>query len=162
MPNTLTYNIASMRLSGTVGATAVDVIAHSGGRGGTKTPGAAHPILKNNPFLTHVKRDEKKPSTIGGPLPQGTYHLVIHEKRKGWIRLIPDDYTARSIALKNRDGGFAIHKRGERGSDGCIVPNDSAIVDKLIEELKKSKEPVNMKVIAVGDIDYYEKLLRMV
>jgi hypothetical protein len=68
----------------------------------------------------------------------GKYKLVLHESRKNWIRLIPFDQ-----AMYGRDG-FAIHGRGQRGSDGCIVPTDFLVVLKLcsaLDGLAKSGQP---------------------
>lgn len=154
----LAYNIASMRLSGTIDGTEINAIAWSGGRGGTKTAGADSLIIKNNPFLTGLKHDEKKKESIGGPLPMGIYSLRLHESKSNWIRLIGKDIT-------NAHGrsGFAIHGRGPEGSQGCIVPDDFKVVQsiyKLVKARKDAAKPeILLKVYAIGDLDYYEKLL---
>lgn len=152
----LSYNIASMRLQGVVDGFEVSVIAYSGGRGGSKTPGASNSIIVNNPFLTGLKLNvaKKNEGSVGGALPMGIYSLSLHENKKNWIRLNPVNV----VNMKGRDG-FAIHGRGERGSDGCIVPSDFEVVKKLCELLaerkKKSQGSVYLKVYAVGDLDFF-------
>jgi hypothetical protein len=49
------FNIASGKSSDKVGAYAFEINAFSGGRGGSKTKGAVHPAIVNNPLLTHMK-----------------------------------------------------------------------------------------------------------
>lgn len=154
----LVYNIASMRLQGFIDGLEVNVIAYSGGRGGSKIPGAANSMVVNNPFLTGLKFVESKKSkgSVGGALPMGIYSLSLHEKKKNWIRLNP----LYVVSMKGRNG-FAIHGRGERGSDGCIVPSDFEVVKKLCEIIgernKKNKSSVLLKVYAVGDLDFFIK-----
>jgi hypothetical protein len=154
----LTYNIASQRLYGIVDNETIDAIAYSGGRGGTKIPHAHNGIIMNNPFLTGVKLDENNKNSMGGPLPMGYYILQPHEYKINWIRLNPC-----SGNFMNKRNGFAIHGRGQRGSDGCIVPKDFSIVQKLYkiskEKLIGNKAPLLLRVYAVGDMDYFEKLI---
>lgn len=144
----LTYNILEHSLTGAIDGTRINAKAVSGGRAGSKTDGAVNPLLANNPYLTGVKLSGGTP---GGTLPQGTYTLRTHEKRKNWIRLVP-----RSGAMHGR-AGFAIHGRGKRGSDGCIVPWDFHNV-LLLYKLTKAREAEGasaptLEVIAVGDAD---------
>lgn len=156
----LTYNIAEMRLTGNIDGNPIDARAYSGGRGGSKTTGAVNPIVINNPFLTSLKENSKK-NIVGGPLPMGVYTLKLHEARQNWIRLIPQNV----ISMHNRDG-FAIHGRGPEGSQGCIVPQDFAIVQKLYKLVKerrdKKEAPITIRVYATGDLDYYQNKLRIV
>jgi hypothetical protein len=54
--------------------------------------------------------------------------------------------------------GFAIHGRGTRGSDGCIVPTDFPVVQllcKLAETRQKAGKPeIELSVVAIGaDVD---------
>jgi hypothetical protein len=60
--------------------------------------------------------------------------------------------------MHNRDG-FAIHGRGQRGSDGCIVPENFRVVLELLDaakfRAKKGISPLILEVIAVGDLDYF-------
>jgi hypothetical protein len=147
----LLFNIATARFSGKVGDFAFDVKAWSGGRGGTKTRGAAHPVIVNNPLLTAMKLKGHRATDHGGPLPLGLYTLVPHEREQDWIRLIPSNLNA----MHGRDG-FAIHGRGPRGSDGCIVPEDFSVVQRLYA-LSRENSSIVLEVKAVGDIDYFQK-----
>lgn len=154
----ITFNIASGRLSGIVGDYKFDIHAFSGGRGGSKKKGAVHPVIVNNPLLTHMKLHGHGDFDYAGALPMGLYTLKSHESKSNWIRLIPD----KENYMRSRDG-FAIHGRGPRGSDGCIVPNDFSIVTKLFELTKKynaAGNEITLEVIAVGDIDYFERIIR--
>ncbi len=62
----------------------------------------------------------------GGPLPPGRYRLVHREKHKTFGEciflnpLVIDEIPG--ITEYRRRDGFFIHGRGDRGSDGCIVP----------------------------------------
>ena len=152
----LTYNIVEHSLSGTIDGVTITAYAVSGGRAGSKTKGAVNPFLANNPYLTGVKMKDKIP---GGPLIMGKYKLRTHESKANWIRLVPFSENN----MKNRDG-FAIHGRGKRGSDGCIVPTDFNIV-KLLHSLLKAREKAakpapTLAVIAVGDLDFIDKKLK--
>ncbi len=152
----LTYNVVEMRLTGSIDGYNIDATAYSGGRAGSKQRGVVHPILANNPFATGVKLTKDNP---GGTLPLGTYQLKTHEKRKNWIRLNPVTGTN----LKGR-AGFAIHGRGARGSDGCIVPEDFHAVlsiHALLQTRERAGRPApTLEVVAIGDIDMIEKTMR--
>ena len=152
----LTYNIVEMTLTGFLDGYRVNDRAYSGGRAGSKTSGVVNPILANNPFLTGVKLSKLNP---GGTLPLGACELRTHEKHPNWIRLNPIAGTN----LKGRSG-FAIHGRGPRGSDGCIVPHDFNSVVK-IHTLVQARErahrpPPTLEVVAIGDIDMIEKRMQ--
>jgi hypothetical protein len=110
----LAYNIMEELLVGSVDGTSISAHVVSGGRAGSKTAGAVNPFLANNPYATGVKQAGRAP---GGPLILGRYRLKTHESKPSWIRLLPFDESA----MHGRSG-FAIHGRGPRGSDGCIVP----------------------------------------
>lgn len=155
------YNIATGRLSGKVGDYSFVGFAWSGGRGGSKTVGAVHPTILNNPFLTSLKLkgDGIDNPNYAGPLPMGTYVLRNHESKPNWIRLLPTNPTA----MHGRDG-FAIHGRGLRGSDGCIVPEDFRIVQELyrcVNEYFKLGRSIQLEVIAVGDLDVFLKRIEL-
>jgi hypothetical protein len=152
----LTYNIVEELLTGIVDGTAISAHVVSGGRAGSKTAGAVNPFLANNPYATSVKKTVTIP---GGPLIMGKYTLKTHESRANWIRLMPFGENA----MHGRDG-FAIHGRGPRGSDGCIVPTDFAMVQ-LLHGLVKAREHKGLPgptlaVIAVGDLDFIEGRLK--
>ena len=153
----IVFNIASGKLSGTVGDYTFEIFAFSGGRGGSKKDGVVHPAIVNNPLLTHMKLQGHGEFDYAGALPMGLYTLKNHEKTHNWIRLMPD----KDNYMGKRDG-FAIHGRGPRGSDGCIVPNDFSIVTKLYALSKKfsdAGQKITLEVKAVGDIDYFERLI---
>jgi hypothetical protein len=151
-PPELIYNIASGLLVGRIGNTSISASAGSGGRAGSRTAGALNWWLANNPFATGVKLGTDK-SHPGGPLPLGKYRIVPHEKRKEMLRLLPFDPRQ----MHGRDG-MLIHGRGSRGSDGCIVPTDFAVVQLLCSLIRARQEAgqpaVVLQVIAQGqDLD---------
>lgn len=148
-PTDLTFNILEQRLSGAIDGYIISASAVSGGRAGSKTKGAVNSLLANNPYLTGVKLTKDTP---GGALPIGRYYLKTHEKKENWIRVLPIGTQGN----KKRDG-FAIHGRGRRGSDGCIVPMDFHNVQ-LIAKLCKAREIAGglaptIAVVAIGDAD---------
>lgn len=148
----LTYNIASGLLSGAIDGRQVFAHAGSGGRAGTRTEGGLNWWLANNPFATRV-RLPKNSSHPGGPLPMGIYEIVLHEHHKSWLRLIPLD-----PGFMHGRNGMAIHGRGDRGSDGCIVPADFAVVTLVCELVMKRKQAngraPRLQVVAIGqDLD---------
>jgi hypothetical protein len=148
----LTYNIASGQLTGRIDGVSISASAGSGGRSGTKTAGALNWWLANNPLATGVKLSSDK-SRPGGPLPLGEYKVVLHESRQNWLRLVPLD----EAAMHGRSG-MAIHGRGPRGSDGCIVPTDFAVVTQLCRLIRNRNSAgganVVLEVVAIGqDLD---------
>ncbi len=142
----LKYNIAEAMLYGKIENLEIREFAGSGGRSMTKTRGAENWLLENNWEMTFVKKTKDHP---GGPLPRGRYKMVIHESRANWIRLIPLAGTY----MGGRDG-MAIHGRGPRGSDGCIVPLDFNVVLKLVQKLKEIDYNPILEVIVEGDLTY--------
>jgi hypothetical protein len=65
--------------------------------------------------------------------------------------------------MKGR-AGFAIHGRGQRGSDGCIVPQDFDNVLN-IHALLKTREKAGraaptLDVVAIGDIDMIQQRMQ--
>ena len=151
----LGYNILEQVLVGEIDGVSINAQAGSGGRAGSKTAGAVNPFLANNPYLTHVK---KRGKGAGGALIMGKYSLKTHESRANWIRLIPFEENN----MKGRDG-FAIHGRGARGSDGCIVPTEFSLV-KLLHKLVLNREQAGkpapiLVVYAIGDSDSYDQKL---
>lgn len=152
----LAYNIVENLLVGKIDGVSISSQAVSGGRAGSKTPGAINPLLANNPYATRVKKQGNSP---GGPIIMGKYRLKTHESKQSWIRLLPFSENM----MGNRDG-FAIHGRGKRGSDGCIVPADFNVVQ-LIYSLVKAREDAGkpeptLAVFAIGDFDYIDRKLK--
>jgi len=117
-----------------------------------------NPLLANNPYATGVK---KKGTMPGGPTIMGKYQLKTHESKQNWIRLVPFSENL----MHGRDG-FAIHGRGMRGSDGCIVPTDFNVVQmiySLVEAREQEKKPApTLAVVAIGDLDYIERKLKAI
>ena len=145
----LTFNIVEQSLVGVIDGTTINARAVSGGRAGSKLASAVNPLLANNPYLTSVKLSD---ATSGGTLPLGDYVLKTHESRENWIRVLP----AEGSSTGDRSG-FAIHGRGRRGSDGCIVPMDFHNV-LTIHRLCRAREaagsaPPTLAVVAIGDVD---------
>jgi len=155
MDTDLTYNIVEELLTGKIDGVWISAHVVSGGRAGTKTRGAVNPFLANNPFATGVKLTKKRP---GGPLVLGRYRLRTHESRASWIRLLPFAENH----MRGRDG-FAIHGRGPRGSDGCLVPTDFTVVQLLyllVKEREAAGAPApTLAVVAIGDLDTIERRL---
>lgn len=151
----LVFNIVEQRLTGTLDRVIFNDHAVSGGRAGTKLAGAANPFIANNPFATRIKLS---PSVPGGPLPLCRFTLQIHETRQNWIRLLP----APGQNLGGRSG-FAIHGRGERGSDGCIVPMNFEVVKqlhRLTAARAAAQQPApTLQVIATGDLGRFEAMM---
>lgn len=149
----LTYNIVEENLRGMVGGVTINCLAGSGGRAGTKTKDAYNPFLANNALATHVHTGAHS----FGPLPQGSYYMVPHEKDAHMVRLNP--FSTNQMFGRS---GFLIHGRGKIGSHGCIVPYDFANVSKIClgvqRAVKNGQQPV-LQVIAVGtDIDRRDRL----
>ena len=150
----LTSNICDCKLSGAIDGTQILAHAVSGGRAGSKTDGAVNELIANNPFTYKMKLEH---GGVGGVLPITEYVLRTHEdrvKRPNWIRLVP----LHPEKMANRNG-MAIHGRGPRGSDGCIVPTDFNIVIKiynLVDSMEKAgKSGPTLAVVAIGDLEYY-------
>lgn len=114
----LTYYIFEGLLVGTVNGKSVHILAACGGRAGSKTEGVVDGHVANNPYQTPRKIP---PYPTGGPLPTGVYSIdkpLPNYKGNGpWAHLHPRPGNQMFGRVK-----FAIHGRGPRGSDGCIVP----------------------------------------
>ena len=151
----LIFNMAEQTLTGKIGDTYISARAVSGGRAGSKKKGAVNPLMANNPFSAGIKKTKNNP---GGAIPLRKFSLKTHESRKNWIRLLP----LAGEDLAGRDG-FAIHGRGQRGSDGCIVPTDFHVVlliHKLVKACEEAGKPApTLAAVAIGDIDRFEKLM---
>lgn len=149
----LTYNIVAERLVGSIDGVRIDASAGSGGRAGSKVPGATNWQLQNNPLATHVGGAKSRGTDHFGPIPTGTYTLKVHESRPNWIRLVPD---AGNVMFGRE--GFAIHGRGQVGSHGCIVPTEPNVILQLISILRTRESrhapAARLAVVAIGsDVD---------
>lgn len=149
----LIYNIAEAQLRGALDGLLIDLIAVSGGRAGTTTPGAENYFLENNPLATHVDYPRH---AYGGPIPLGQYWMRRHEPpHVRRIRLLPFPLTD---TFRRKD--FLIHGQGPIGSQGCIVfsHKDMPVLDQILHliDLRKRanrSEPV-LEVVAIGaDLD---------
>jgi len=134
----LTYYIFEGILVGQAGGKSFHIFALSGGGGGSKStkPGWVAGGVVNNPYMTGLKeRDTKSGHRHGGPLPVGRYTIAKPEANHGgkgrWATLVPDPWNV----MMNR-AGFAIHGRGQHGSDGCIVPTNPADFQRLMDALE--------------------------
>jgi hypothetical protein len=152
----LAYNIVEQILDGSIDGVSISAHAVAGGRAGSKMRGVVNPLLANNPYATGVKA--VKPKT-GGPLVMGRYYMKTKKNTQNWITLEP----FADNEMKGRSG-FAIHGRGPRGSDGCIVPTDFNMVQeiyKLVKAREKAGSPApTLAVIAAGDLDFIERRLQ--
>lgn len=155
----LTYNIVEQLLTGSLdGKSKIrPTTAYSGGRAGSTQHNVVNSMLANNPFGTSVMKVKKGDTTIGGPLPMGLYELKTYEKKEHrYIRLNPIQGTH----LAKR-GGFLIHGRGPRGSDGCIVPHDAKTVGEIYDAVQNreraKRPPLTLEVVATGDIETIER-----
>lgn len=151
----LVFNMVEQTLTGKIGDTHVSARAVSGGRAGSKKKGAVNPLMANNPFSTGIKKTKDQP---GGAIPLRKFSLRTHESRKNWIRLLP--LAGENLGARD---GFAIHGRGQRGSDGCIVPTDFHVVlllHRLVKDLEQAGKPApTLAVVAIGDLARYENLM---
>ena len=152
----ITFNLGDGSLKGYVDQTPISTFAKSGGRGNTKTEGAEVNLLVNNVFSAGVKHTTK--DTVGGSLPIGFYQITPHEKKERqklcMTRRTPLDVPN----LHNRDG-LLIHGRGQRGSDGCVVPLDFEVVQDIyhcaVKRQQERRKPLILEVVAVGqDLDW--------
>lgn len=145
----LKFNIVDGLLQGFLGGNRFSLSCGSGGRAGTKTPGAELWHLSGNPLATHIGGPQSKNTHIFGPLPIGHYTLSTREKKENWI-----DLTPMSGTITFGRSGFAIHGRGAVGSHGCIVVNDFAQITKIyglvVQRQKAKAASYRLQVVAVG------------
>jgi hypothetical protein len=149
----LTYDISARHLYGTVDQTSFDIVAVSGGRAGSTTPGATDAWLANNPFKTHQKESSTKK---GGPIPPGLYTMKATHPVNSFKRIVltPDDSNDMSAEAGGTRGGFLIHPRGPIGSQGCIVPMHSNDFARLWQAVRNDDDcdlEVTTGVKAIND-----------
>lgn len=134
----LTYYIFEGLLTGTVGGRYVHIFALSGGGAtATKVSTGKDRQAVNSPYRTNQRTTK---GIRGGPIPPGRY---VIKKPAPWhhktaARLEPVNPVG-FYAATGRDGGFLIHLRGGSGSDGCIVPIDSAQFHTLMKGLEQDE-----------------------
>lgn len=68
-------------------------------------------------------------SDRGGPIPPGVYWVEkpTHHPSLGYSARLRPDHATKALLHELNRGGFFIHGRGPRGSDGCIVPLETKI-----------------------------------
>ena len=146
----LVFNVVEGTLRGTFSGKTVDCYAVSGGRGGSTLSNVGNKLLQNNWLSSQVNL---KDAGIGGTLPLGRYAMTPHEKKLKWVRLTPLEGTY----MGNR-AGMAIHGRGARGSDGCIVPLQIGEAQKIRQMVEKyiiaNKSNPTLDVVAIGSTDF--------
>lgn len=145
----LRFNIVDGLLQGFLDGCRFSLTCGSGGRAGSKTPGAVNWHLSGNPLATHIGGHNSMGTHIFGPLPIGEYTLSTREKDENWIVLTPDAAT-----YTFDRSGFAIHGRGVVGSHGCIVVNDflqlTRMYDSVVVRQKVMAANYRLQVVAVG------------
>lgn len=153
----LTYYIFEGVLVGTAGEKSFHIFALSGGGGGSKSKqkGWVKSEVVNNPYMTGLEtKDTKSGHQHGGPIPVGGYQIEKPEKNhKGhgrWASLTPMSGNK----MAGRSGGFAIHGRGQHGSDGCIVPTNPANFHQLMDALEKDGGGTLFVLPAMGGTDF--------
>ncbi len=122
MAASLTFYIAEGLLVGTAGGHVWHISAKSGGGGGARGNPQGNADT-DNPGSVSVKESK---GHRGGPIPPGRYRIGTPATHKGLgysAALAP--YDAAQQAHMFGRGGFYIHGRGPKGSDGCIVPMES-------------------------------------
>lgn len=149
LSNYLTYSIFEGVLVGRIDGTYVSCKALTGGGGASKGKITDSTVV-NNPYSWGKKRTSvEKAAQRGGPIPPGVYSVAKPEKIKSingiGARLTPTGQTATLLKKINR-GGFLIHGAGYYGSDGCIVPPNTAEFRELMTLLEKSA-PITLLVL---------------
>jgi hypothetical protein len=119
MSANLTFYIAEGILTGTVHGRMIHIDAKSGGGGGSRGNPQGNQDT-NNPNSVDVKTTS---THRGGPLPPGSYRIATPSRNPHLgLSSALTPYDAEQSKHMFGRGGFFIHGRGPRGSDGCIVP----------------------------------------
>jgi len=124
----LTYDIQSELLQGEVGNQKFHLQAVAGGGRGSKRKPEGDELIRSWSFWT---KENEAGGVRGGIIPPGfyicryvphhsTFHECIYLEQTITSVLAPDAGASIGVRLHNR-GGFYIHARGPKGSDGCIV-----------------------------------------
>ena len=150
----LTFYLSEGVLTGYVAGKWINIYALSGGGGGTKKKsGPDEPGTVNNPYRTGQR---ERGSVRGGPLPAGRYEIgtpiAWHHGRAA--RLTPSVSADKFTNITGRDGGFLIHGRGPKGSDGCIVPKYPADFQELMDGLANDKGGVLFVLEGEGGVRF--------
>lgn len=154
----LHYNIAAQILHGAIDQTRFGFSAYSGGGRGS-TSGIARRDL------AHWSSDKKAPIQFatenrGGPLPSGMYQVTYRPNHDVFgecayleptltalLRLNP--FNSSGVSVTDRDR-FYIHRRGPKGSDGCIVPRENHDLERLLGAIESARETVFLVVYSEG------------
>jgi hypothetical protein len=151
----LLYDIANERLMGTIGNERISLWARAGGgrASTTHSEGQAGQLG----LAAWDTQRQLAGNKRGGPLPIGVYviHKPAHHPHLGLAAYLEQTVTSllyempsspTGISVTKR-GGFYIHGRGPKGSDGCIVPMESF---SHLMQLLTTCAPIALKVINAG------------
>ena len=154
--NILTYSIAREWLEGSVGGKKFSFRAWSGGGRGRVGGGAEVTPASYDVFRKELGQGSHH--VHGGPIPTGIYvckyiahHAVFGEcifLQQTILSLIGVDIKG-NLHLYNRSG-FFIHGRGPHGSDGCVVPENSAERHRLNRAVRDAAGTVLLNVTDKG------------
>jgi hypothetical protein len=151
----LTYSIAREWLEGKVGTKKFAMRTWSGGGRGRTEAGAERTWSS---YDVKRKTTPKGPKHVhGGPLPPGLYvcrFVANHTKFGDCVYL---EQTISSLVEVSHDGqiafvdrdAFFIHKQGQHGSDGCLVPESESERLRLTYAIK-STGPTLLNVVEKG------------
>lgn len=146
----ITYDAALEMLAGRIGDWSFRFKAFSGGGRGSTNPARREQTPASRSMTTAMISD--RIGERGGTLPNGAYvchYLPTHRLFGPCIFL---NRTASSAAIHTpahglpiphgRGNDFFIHKRGPKGSDGCIVPEFDHDRGRLNAAVRDSTRPV--------------------
>jgi hypothetical protein len=167
----LVYDAAAEVLRGSIGALGhFNFHAYSGGSRGHKQGvaanvasrylhGQANAILSRLATTKEIMNAKGEYEQRGGTLPPGHYlckYVQNHSSFHECILLAPqrDAFAIHSpfalTAIVHGRGGFYIHGRGPKGSDGCIVPANEGERRRLNQAIKNFDAKVILQVIHVS------------
>lgn len=130
----LIYDSGHEILHGTVGTTQFSFRAFSGGGRGFNPRKAAKGHTSDATVSSWDFHTKEHGSVRGGPLPPGNYKCVYYANHPTFHECV--FLRALEVPHLGTRGGFFIHGRGPKGSDGCIVPALSSDRVKLIAAIK--------------------------
>ena len=126
---------------------------------GNKTIGAIEIFQKSIGLFPVDGRIDPKGRTFkgllrdvaGGPLPPGKYKMVYQKSHRVfgkciYLEPIQIEEMIPGITEFKKRNGFFVHGRGDRGSDGCIVPFDPSQRKKLNSAIAMSPSDVELVV----------------
>ena len=151
----LTYDITNERLIGQIGNEKISIWAKSGGGRASKVHAAGQPGQEGLGSWNTQRKEAG--STRGGPLPPGFYTVQPPANHPVLGRAAYLEQTITSLMYANPSaalgvsvterGGFYIHGRGPKGSDGCIVPMEDF---GHLMDLLTANAPLMLQVVGAG------------